>query len=209
MCLCLYCLQMTDADQGSVNNNVQVVERPAIKSNKKRNIILVLVVLVLVAFLGVGTWYILDEPQPQGGVAVIEESAQPSPTPEPTLPPEPVERSEIKIQVLNGTGVPGEAGLFKDELEGLDYEDIDTANADNTDYTSAVVTFSQDLSPTVVSEITELLEKFYSNLTTSTDELDEYDVVIITGEREGMARATATPTPVETADDSSEEDDQE
>src|SRR3989344_4348300 len=64
----------------------------------------------------------------------------PSPTLAPTLPSPTatpavsVKRSEIKIKVLNGSGVRGKATDVKDKLKSLEYEEILIDNANNFDY---------------------------------------------------------------------------
>lgn len=45
-----------------------------------------------------------------------------------------IKRSELVVQVLNGSGVRGEAAKAKDFLEGLGYKDVATGNADRDDY---------------------------------------------------------------------------
>lgn len=179
------------------NKDVQVIERrmPNSEPKKKRNLIIAIVGIILLILLGVGAWFVLSDPTTEEATPEQETiEIQPTSTPVPTETPVPIERSEIRIQVLNGTGVSGEAGLLQEELEELGYEDIEAGNADNTDYEAAEVTFNEDLSPEAVTEITEMLEGMYVEVSTSTDSLDDFDVVIITGERQGMARTTATPT---------------
>lgn len=190
------------------NNNVQVVEKPVPEGNKKKKLLLVIIVLLLMGLLGVGAWYILSEPEfdTTDDVIVTDTTPEPTQEPSPTMTPEPIDRAEISIQVLNGTGVAGEAGLLQDELEGIEYEDIEVDNADDQDYESAEVTFDENLSQTAVTEITDLLEEFYSGVTVRTESLEDYDVVIITGPREGMAVATATPEPTVTPDEGEDDE---
>lgn len=196
-------LQMADAKQSSSGSNVQVVEKPNPKDNKRSRMLIIIIVVLVLGLLGVGVWYLLSEPDTgtDEGVIVTETTPEPTEVQEPTNTPEPVDRSEVSIQILNGTGVAGEAGRLQEELEGLDYEDIEVGNADEQDYESAEVTFDADLSPTIVTELTEELQDFFIDLTASTEELEDYDVIIITGDREGMARATATPEPTVTSAD--------
>ena len=60
-------------------------------------------------------------------------------TPTPTPTPAPIVRSELKIEVQNGSGVVGLAGKGKKTLEDLGYIAVTTANADNYEYTGVTV----------------------------------------------------------------------
>ena len=61
----------------------------------------------------------------------------PSPSARPTARPtggSSVDRSDISLVVLNGSGTPGAAGKFRTYLEGLGYTVSRTGNADAFDY---------------------------------------------------------------------------
>jgi len=60
------------------------------------------------------------------------EEASPSPTPK-------ISRADLKIEILNGTGVPGAAGKAAELLEKLGWQGIKTGNADNFDYQKTVI----------------------------------------------------------------------
>ncbi|MBI3619949.1 LytR C-terminal domain-containing protein [Candidatus Roizmanbacteria bacterium] len=64
---------------------------------------------------------------------------KPTPTPTPTPLPSPIptptlKREDLKIKVLNGSGVGGKATEIKDLLKAKGYGEILTGNADNFDY---------------------------------------------------------------------------
>ena len=60
------------------------------------------------------------------------EEALPSPTPK-------ISRADLKIKILNGTGVPGTAGEGAELLEKLGWQGIKTGNADNFNYQKTVI----------------------------------------------------------------------
>ena len=69
-----------------------------------------------------------------------------TPTPDeptPTLTP-PVIREELKIKVLNGSGIRGKAGVVKDFLKAVGYEDILTGNAESFDYETTVIQYKKN-----------------------------------------------------------------
>lgn len=109
-----------------------------------------------------------------------EATEEPSPTPT----PEPVDRAELKAQVLNGTGTAGDAGLVAAILEDLGFEDVDAANADNQDETKTTVTYSEDIDLATIDEIVAELEKTFSDVTTKKGTIAaNFDLQIVTGEK--------------------------
>lgn len=178
----------------------QVVERKE-KKGKGKKVLIIFFILLLLAALGVGAWYVLSEPQVEIDEVTSELSVSPTPSPSPSPTSAPIQREEIKINVLNGTGISGEAGLLQDELEDLGYSDIEVGNADETDYEATQVTFSDKLSEEAVEEILEKLKEMYSEVEDDVSiSIEDYDIQIITGLRKGVtpkptaAKATATPT---------------
>lgn len=65
---------------------------------------------------------------------------EPSPTPEPT--PD-LDRADLSIRVLNGSGVAGAAGDIADILRELGYTVSGTGNADNYDYEGITINISE------------------------------------------------------------------
>ncbi len=72
----------------------------------------------------------------RGGVSLPILLAKPTPTPTsaPTPTPAAVQRSDIKVQVLNGGGTPGSAGKAKTFLEEKGYTVADVGNTDEYTY---------------------------------------------------------------------------
>ncbi|PIZ66016.1 hypothetical protein CO051_02440 [Candidatus Roizmanbacteria bacterium CG_4_9_14_0_2_um_filter_39_13] len=117
--------------------------------------------------------------------------ASPTPTPIPTTPtpnaptptPTPeVVREELKIKVLNGSGIRGKAGIVKDFLTDAGYEDIITANAAAFDYEITVIQFKkgQEATRDLVSE--DIASEIEDKVVFETLAEDEAaDIVIIVG----------------------------
>ena len=131
----------------------------------------------------------IPTPTPTFKVEPIVETE--TPTAIPTKSPVPVKKSDISIEIQNGTGITGEAALLQAKLKALGYSDIKVGNATSTDFTAAVVTFSKILSQTVQDEIKLELEKLYKEVTVKTSSTQQTDIVIITGPR--LNSATTTP----------------
>jgi len=112
-------------------------------------------------------------------------TTEPEASPEPSPALEAVELSSYSTQVLNGSGIVGEAGLVKDVLETEGFEDINTSNADNYDYTNTEVSLKDDVSESIYDLIKQALNNDYTVILDSdplTDDSD-YDVVITVGEK--------------------------
>lgn len=184
------------------------LQRQYSKGGKKTvGLILLLISLVLV---GGAVFYFLSlkkngNSQKQGTISetpvsfVVEEKTEslPSPTVSPV-----VDKKVISIQVLNGTGIVGEAAYLQDKLADLGYASIKVGNATRQDYESTVVTFSSDLDSSVVEEITKELEKIYNKVETKKSSSISGDVEIITGLRSGQTpkvSSTSTPKPTTTS----------
>lgn len=107
-------------------------------------------------------------------------------TPAPT--PEPVDWAELKVQILNGSGVTGEAGVVSKILEGVGFESemITAGNADSYDYTKAEVRVKTGLSEQVYQAIAEALKADYQVMMgEELAENEEYEVIVIVGVRVG------------------------
>jgi len=155
-------------------------------------IILVGGFLVIRGFSG-GSDETSPSPTPSEVLGGFDLEPESTPTPKPTI-----KKAEIKIEVLNGTGVAGEASLLKTRLENLGYEDVEAANADSQKEVATTVTFDRDVDEDVVDEVSSLLEKTYKSVKVKKSSLSGgIHIRILTGPREGMStpKPTASPTP--------------
>ncbi|MBN1168665.1 LytR C-terminal domain-containing protein [Candidatus Woesebacteria bacterium] len=205
--------QETTEAQESLQQNQQSETDPVQdrSSGKKKPVIRILIIVVVLALLGAGTWYLLSSPEKSLDSLVSKdndegswggsESSTVTFTPTPTF--QPVDKSEIKIELLNGTGIAGEASLVQTELEELGYSDITVGNADDQDHEETQVTFSSELPQGFIEEFVSELEGIYSDVSSKISaSLEDYDIQIIAGLRSSYTPAptkapvsTATPTP--------------
>jgi hypothetical protein len=178
------------------------------KGGKKKG----LAFLLVIAAIGVGIFLIVKG----SGDSKTETSPTPDSnlydfaTPDSTSTPEPVDREDVSIEVLNGTGIAREASYLQGKLADLGYTDIELGNADEQDNETTQVTFSSSTPDEVIDEITEELEGLYEDVETSTSRSQEdVDVQIITGLKKGQtpkpestetpeASPTESPTPTPT-----------
>lgn len=117
---------------------------------------------------------LLDKPTPT--------VSQPSPTEAVAEPSPSIKISDLKIKILNGSGIPGEAGVVKKYLEGLDYQNIQTGNAATFDYKGVQYSIKKALETFKTQLNKDLSAKYTLTDTLKTlDESDAFDVVIIVG----------------------------
>src|SRR3990167_10231835 len=94
------------------------------KKNNKMAIVIG-VVIILAVIIG-GTFILRQTKKTEPAKTVIVENKQPSPTEKPKI-----DKKTVKIQVLNGTGTPGQAGTAVEALKkaGYNSDNIKTTNA--------------------------------------------------------------------------------
>ncbi|OGM21626.1 hypothetical protein A2714_00690 [Candidatus Woesebacteria bacterium RIFCSPHIGHO2_01_FULL_38_9] len=159
-------------------------------SRPKKSPLKIIIILIILAGLGFGAWYVFK------GRASTEESSEVSPTPTTKLTPTPtevpIERENVKIQVLNGTGLSGAAGNLKKELEELGYSKLDVGNASPQNFKVTQVVFSDTVLESVKDEIQEKLEEIYQDVEAKEGDAGNHDIQISTGYPKGY---TPSPTP--------------
>jgi len=108
-----------------------------------------------------------------------------TPTPTPSEIMEELDLSEYSVSLLNGSGVPGEAGNAEELLSELEFADIKTGNAESYDYEQTEVSLKKNLPQGVYSKIEAALSETYSiSLSETTlDEDSTFDIIIIVGQR--------------------------
>lgn len=161
-------------------------------------------VVLLIGLVVGGVWRARSS-RPTNGEPDMVITPQATPTPTPTPTPEAVDLSELSGQILNGSGVVGEAGRVIAVLAkgGMDEDKLSAANAKSYDYEETEVRVKKGLAAGIYDEIASILGDDYTveegaQLPASS----EYDIQIIVGTREGAvqgATATATPKPAATA----------
>lgn len=114
-------------------------------------------------------------------VAVEKEVVETIPTASPSST---IKRSEIKLQVLNGSGIAGLAGKAKTYLEDLGYLDVAVGNATKSDFTDSVVSVkntSKEFSEAVIADLSKNYSVAKETETLSTT--SKYDFVITLGNK--------------------------
>lgn len=174
---------------------------------KKKSLIPLLFLIIIIGAVVGGGIYIA-----RSVLGGEKPAPSPSPTPTSTLftpspleEPEAVDVSQYSVQILNGSGVAGEAGKVNDLLVSAGFSKADTGNADNYDYTDSQIQLKANTPDAVFDAVKGALSEEYT-IVKSSDNLaedSEYDIVIIVGDRAKSASGEESET--ETPDEPSEE----
>lgn len=91
------------------------------------------------------------------------QAATPTPTTEPTATPTPeeVDLSAYSIRVLNGSGITGEAASARTLLEAKGFDISGVGNASTSDYTTTVISATEDVDEAYLNELIKALQENY------------------------------------------------
>jgi hypothetical protein len=116
-------------------------------------------------------------------------SAEATATPTPS---EEVKLDSLKVSLLNGSGITGEAAKIQALLEEAGFADFETGNADNYNYTITEVRLKKGASDAAFDAIKEALDEYnVVKQEEALDEVSDFDLEIIIGTK----KAASTPTP--------------
>ncbi len=169
-------------------------------SKKGSTIEKIIVLVVVLAVIGGGIMFFSRK---QNDLNKAKSQLTPTPTSSyrqrqlPTSTPTPLEinRSAVRIQVLNGSGITGDAAKVKRELEKLGYSNIETGNASEQNFVSSKINYSESLDSKILEEIKDKLEEFYQSVETNRTNIRNYDLQIITGYPKSFS-PTPSPKPI-------------
>lgn len=160
------------------------------KKNKTPMIIaVVLIVVVLVA----GIFMLRKSKKTDETKDTVIKTEELSPTEKPKI-----DKGTVKVQVLNGTGTEGQAGLVVTALKeaGFSADNLKTDNAENFDHSSTTIQVKEIFSD-VGNDIKETLKSTFDEINIDSTYLNtdnEFDVIITTGGKKAEEEATPTPT---------------
>lgn len=121
-------------------------------------------------------------------------------SPSPLATPTSAQRASIAIEILNGTGTTGDAGVAKAAIERSGYSKITTANSPTQTATSTTLSHSSDVSAQVLAEIISALRLNFGEATVSGSTLSgTQKVQVVTGPKissQTPSSKTSTPTPI-------------
>ncbi len=162
----------------------QVEDASSTGKKSSKGLWLVVIVLLIVA-LGVVGFIIYK------GDLMSKSQIEATPTPTPASEPSPTEvpptpaitdKSEVTIQILNGSGVVGQASKIAAALEKQDFRTPEVANFDGDKQTETMVKYTVKVDKSLVDELVTVLEESLSDVTATPDAtLTDFDILVITG----------------------------
>lgn len=176
----------------------QLVNRDPSESKKSPFGIILIIVAILLLISGAVWYFFFNGSQEESTIEVVNESIEPTiivptDTPEPTQVS--INRDEIKIQVLNGSGITGEASYAQGVLANLGYSEIKTGNSDKKNQEMTTITYKSSVSEASITEISDKLKTIYEEVTLKEATSSQvYDIIITVGLRKGQKLPTAVPT---------------
>lgn len=155
---------------------------------KKAIFIIFIILLLIIAVLG-GVFYFVSTYK--GTSEMEKEEAQSplaskvSPTPKVATDSANLNLADFTIQVLNGSGTPGQAGVVSDLLKEAGFEDIETGNADAYTYDETEVSIGRQIPEAIYTAIEKALSDSF--IVTKSAEFRKvsstYDAIIIVGSK--------------------------
>lgn len=184
----------------------QTPSTPTMENHKKNLLPLVAVFVVTAAIASIVIWYVLSNSNNSlENPFAVQPTPTTAPTPtvmlEPTATPTPIITNvdkKIKIQVLNGTDINGQAASLKDRLTKLGFTSVAIGNAKETSTTNIIRIKTATDAPYFQSKLVGFLDEI------TVEELpasSTYDAVFVIGTKLGTAPAptnepvTSTVTP--------------
>ncbi len=166
-------------------------QNPQFKKGKISGTVWVVLFAIAVILIGGFVLSRQQKKEPEVKKDIVVEKKEPSPTAKPKI-----EKSSVKIQVVNGTGTPGQAGVVVKALEGAGYsaDNIKTDNAEKFDTLTTTITARADFEE-IVNDIKDVLKPTFEEITVDSSNLNtdsEFDIVVVTG---GKLFETVTATP--------------
>ncbi len=180
---------MSSEEKGSDDFKSQVLHGGQRAKQSGNYLYIIVTVVFILALIGAG--YFLyqnflkaDDSAIQPAIVSVEES-QLSPTETVTPTPEvELDRADLTVQILNGSGTPGVASTAQEYLEGLGYENIDTGNADSYDYEETVIAIKTEKEDYLNLISQDLADKYtVAEETESLDDDSDFDVIITLGDK--------------------------
>lgn len=166
-------------------------------TNENKKWIALIVVAVLLGVGAAGFMFLRGSSKgttsAEGTPAPTPFMEEPTPTEEPT-----VNKADLKVKILNGSGVVGEAGKVQKILEGADFTVESTGNADAYDHKTTEIQAKSSVSSTITNELTELLGTDYTPEVIALEDNEDVDIIIVVGARKNAPTAKPTVANTET-----------
>lgn len=177
--------ELADRERSDEPQEIDFLKEEGRMGSPRRLFWTALAIIVVVAALGTSLLIFKDQIV---NVVKIDSALKESPTPSPAIEPiptaTPLERKDLTLQVLNGSGTPGVGQKAKELLEELGYTVEKVGNAKSFDYDKTQISIKEDKKD-YFDLVREDLSKDYEveeNVETL-EEDSKFDAIIIIGKK--------------------------
>jgi len=157
----------------------------------------VIIGIILLLSLGGFFWYRSAQSK---STDTTKESIDTTKKPTNTPTPKETRKNAYSIEILNGSGIEGEAGRTQELLKGAGYNIVSTDNADNYDYGETVIRAGSSINEKWLDALRKKLGNKYS-VQSKTENLNasdsDADVVVIVGNLDDNGDSMVEATPIE------------
>ncbi len=180
--------QPSDSTNATLGGDTYIVEKE-VKKNMLGYFWLIAIISFVVGLLSMAALnFFLPNAGMSAGIFFFSKPIAASPTPKPTSTPSPTAKvlnlAEFSIEILNGSGITGEATKLKELLVTDGFKVSTVGNADSSDYTDTIIFAKKNVSAEYLINLKEKLNKTYTlgaDVKTPTGATSEADIIITIG----------------------------
>lgn len=168
------------------DSDSQIDQKETKSSAKIHKSILIFLFFVLIIIFGISFVFIKQKRQavsPKKGVVIPQVSPTPAPIKESTATAEieKISKEDLKIQILNGSGIAGQAQDLADLLKSDSFTNINLGNSTTTSNTQTTVSFKDRVPQTAKDNLIQKLKEIFAEVKVETLVESGFDIKITTG----------------------------
>lgn len=152
------------------------------ENTSKKNVLLIIVFIIIICIAGgIVVLNLFPKSNVQQNESIVAPSVIPTIIQESSPSPVPIvaEKSTFTVQVLNGSGITGEAAKTSTVLENIGFSQLETGNTVKT--TETTIVFKSNVPLAYRDEIIAEVSKLYTEVKSSDSESNNFDIVITIG----------------------------
>lgn len=158
------------------------------KSQSKSPKVKIVIVGAVIAFLTFLALFIFlkrpSTPKKEKEISLPAPTVEVTVAPQSLTPAKGIDRKDVKVKILNGSGIAGKAGEAATLLENLGYQIVETGNANSFDYEETVIQIKKekkDFFPDLTNDLKSAYTVSREEIELSEEE--EVDAVVIVGKK--------------------------